>query len=91
MDEKQDGHRVYQAERKAKILRLAADLRGSPTLLEEFVATPDKVTQPYGLHLTQEEVASLSAIAGTEELTGEGLAAVAGGIHRFFDNNCNCG
>ena len=91
MDEKKDGHRAYQAERKAKVLRLAADLRNSDELLKDFSGTPDKISQKYGLQLTQEEVASLAAIAGTQELSGEALTAVSGGILTFFDNNCKCG
>ncbi len=92
MQETQDGHRVYTAERKAKILRLTADLRGSEALLTEFVGKPDQVSTKYGLQLTEEEVSTLAAIAGNGELDGEALSAVNGGASAmFFDNNCGCG
>jgi S-adenosylhomocysteine hydrolase len=82
VEEKKDGHRAYTAERKAKLIRLTADLRNSDTLLTEFVGKPEQ---------TDEEVSTLAAIAGDGELTDEGLAAVAGGVPKaFFDNNCGC-
>lgn len=93
MEDKKDGHRAYTAERKAKLIRLTADLRNSGSLLTEFVGKPDQTATKYGLSLTQEEVATLAAIAGNQELTDEGLAAVSGGsapIETFFDNNCGC-
>lgn len=92
MQEIQDGHRAYTAERKAKLLRLTADLRGSESLLTEFVGKPDQVSTKYGLQLTEEEVSTLAAIAGNGELDGEALSAVNGGAAAmFFDNNCGCG
>ncbi len=92
MEEKKDGHRAYTAERKAKIIRMTADLRNSETLLTEFVGKPDQTAKKYGLQLTEEEVATLAAIAGSDELSGADLAAVAGGADApaFFDNNCGC-
>ena len=87
VEEKKDGHRAYTAERKAKLIRLTADLRNSDSLLTEFVGKPDSTATKYGLQLTDEEVSALAAIAGDHELTEEGLASVSGGI---FDNNCNC-
>lgn len=91
MEEKKDGHRAYTAERKAKLIRLTADLRNSDTLLTEFVGKPEQTATKYGLTLTDEEVSTLAAIAGDGELTDEGLAAVAGGVPKaFFDNNCGC-
>ena len=94
MEEKKDGHRAYTAERKAKLIRLTADLRNSDSLLTEFVGKPDQTATKYGLTLTEEEVSTLAAIAGNQELTEEGLAAVSGGnpeeIMTFFDNNCGC-
>jgi hypothetical protein len=93
VEDKKDGHRAYTAERKAKIIRLTADLRNSDSLLTEFVGKPDQTATKYGLQLTEEEVSTLAAIAGTQELTGEALEAVAGGADKplFFDNNCGCG
>ena len=93
MEEKKDGHRAYSAERKAKLIRLTADLRNSDTMLTEFVGKPDQTATKYGLQLTEEEVSTLAAIAGTGELTGEALDAVSGGADKplFFDNNCSCG
>ncbi len=93
MDSKNDGHRAYTAERKAKIIRFTADLRNSETLLTEFVGKPDVTADKYGLKLTAEEVSTLAAIAGNGELDGEQLAAVSGGAASvmFFDNNCGCG
>jgi len=91
MEDKKDGHRAYTAERKARIIRLTADLRNSDSLLTEFVGKPDHTANKYGLQLTQEEVATLAAIAGTGELNGDELAAISGGSSRtVFDNNCNC-
>jgi hypothetical protein len=93
VEEKKDGHRAYSAERKAKLIRLTADLRNSDSLLTEFVGKPDHTANKYGLQLTEEEVSTLAAIAGNQELTDEGLAAVSGGsspISTFFDNNCGC-
>jgi hypothetical protein len=92
MESNQDGHRSYSSERKAKILRLTADLRNSEALLTEFVGKPDTTATKYGLQLTEEEVATLAAIAGADELTGESLDAVNGGANQphFFDNNCGC-
>jgi hypothetical protein len=87
VEENKDGHRAYTAERKAKLIRLTADLRNSGSLLTEFVGKPDQTATKYGLTLTQDEVTTLAAIAGNEELSGEDLAAVSGGI---FDNNCGC-
>jgi len=88
VEEKKDGHRAYTAERKAKLLRLTADLRNSDSLLTEFVGKPDSTATKYGLQLTDEEVSALAAIAGDQELSEAGLATVSGG---FFDNNCGCG
>jgi hypothetical protein len=91
MEQKKDGHREYVAERKAKLVRMAADLRNSDSLLTEFVGKPDSTATKYGLQLTEEEVSTLAAIAGSQELSEEGLAAVSGGnAVAFFDNNCNC-
>ena len=94
MEDKKDGHRAYTAERKAKLIRLTADLRNSDSLLTEFVGKPDQTATKYGLQLTEEEVSTLAAIAGSQELSEEGLAAVSGGtpspIETFFDNNCGC-
>ena len=91
MEDKKDGHRAYTAERKAKLIRLTADLRNSDSLLTEFVGKPDQTANKYGLKLTEEEVSTLAAIAGNGELTDEGLAAVSGGVPKtFFDNNCGC-
>jgi len=87
VEERKDGHRAYAAERKAKLIRLTADLRNSGSLLTEFVGKPDATATKYGLQLTQDEVSALAAIAGNEELSGEELSAVSGGV---FDNNCNC-
>jgi hypothetical protein len=93
VEDKKDGHRAYSAERKAKIIRLTADLRNSDSLLTEFVGKPDQTATKYGLQLTEEEVSTLAVIAGTQELTGEALDAVSGGSDNplFFDNNCGCG
>ena len=92
MEDKKDGHRAYTAERKAKLIRLTADLRNSDSLLTEFVGKPDQTATKYGLTLTQDEVSTLAAIAGNGELTGEDLAAISGGSSKsaFFDNNCGC-
>jgi len=92
VEDKKDGHRAYTAERKAKIIRLTADLRNSDSLLTEFVGKPDQTASKYGLQLTTEEVSTLAAIAGNQELTGEALEAVSGGADKplFFDNNCGC-
>jgi hypothetical protein len=84
-----EGHRAYSNERKAKLIRLTADLRNSNTLLTEFVGKPDTTASKYGLQLTDEEVSTLAAIAGDGELSEEGLSAVSGGL-MVFDNNCNC-
>jgi hypothetical protein len=84
-EKKEDGHRAYTAERKAKILQLAEALRSSDSLLTEFVGNPDQIATKYGLKLTEEEVSALAAIAGSEELNDEALAAVAGGTN----NSCN--
>jgi hypothetical protein len=92
VEEKKDGHRAYVAERKAKLIRIAADLRNSESLLTEFVGKPDQTATKYGLQLTEEEVSTLAAIAGNQELSGEDLASVSGGVVvAFFDNNCGCG
>jgi hypothetical protein len=93
VEDKKDGHRAYSSDRKAKIIRLTADLRNSDSLLTEFVGKPDHTAGQYGLQLTEEEVGTLAAIAGTQELTGEALDAVSGGTNQphFFDNNCGCG
>jgi len=91
VEDKKDGHRVYTAERKAKLIRLTADLRNSDALLTEFVGKPDQTATKYGLQLTEEEVSTLAAIAGNQELTGEALAAISGGTAMQFDNNCGCG
>lgn len=88
MEDKKDGHRAYTAERKAKLMRLTADLRNSDSLLTEFVGKPDQTATQYGLNLTEEEVSTLAAIAGSQELSGEDLATVSGGL--VFDNNCGC-
>jgi hypothetical protein len=87
VEEKKDGHRAYTAERKVKLIQLTADLRNSDSLLTEFVGKPDHTASKYGLTLTEEEVSTLAAIAGGQELSGDELAAVSGG---FFDNNCGC-
>jgi hypothetical protein len=87
VEEKQDGHRAYSAERKVNLIRLTADLRNSGALLTEFVGKPDQTASKYNLKLTEEEVSTLAAIAGDGELSGDDLAAVSGG---FFDNNCGC-
>lgn len=87
-----NGHRAYSAERKAKLIRLTADLRNSDSLLTEFVGKPDTTANKYGLKLTEEEVSTLAAIAGNQELSGDDLSAVSGGaVAAFFDNNCGCG
>jgi hypothetical protein len=91
VEEKKDGHRAYTADRKAKLVRMAADLRNSDSLLTEFVGKPGQTATKYGLQLTEEEVSTLAAIAGSQELSGEDLAAVSGGLVTFFDNNCGCG
>jgi hypothetical protein len=95
VEDKKDGHRAYSAERKAKLIRLTADLRNSDSLLTEFVGKPDQTATKYGLTLTAEEVSMLAAIAGDQELGDERLAAVSGGtpkdpVEGFFDNNCGC-
>jgi hypothetical protein len=91
VEDKKDGHRAYTADRKAKLIRLTADLRNSDSLLTEFVGKPDHTATKYGLQLTQEEVATLAAIAGDGELSGEDLAAISGGSAKsMFDNNCSC-
>jgi len=90
VEEKKDGHRAYTSERKAKLIRLTADLRNSDSLLTEFVGKPDRTATKYGLQLTEEEVTTLAAIAGNQELSEEGLSAVSGGTAMIFDNNCNC-
>jgi len=87
VEEKNEGHRAYTAERKVKLIRLTADLRNSDSLMTEFVGKPDQTANKYGLKLTEEEVSTLAALAGTGELSGDDLAAVSGG---FFDNNCGC-
>jgi hypothetical protein len=87
VEEKNDGHRAYTSERKVKLIRLTADLRNSDSLLTEFVGKPDQTAAKYDLKLTEEEVSTLAAIAGSQELSGEELATVSGG---FFDNNCGC-
>jgi hypothetical protein len=92
VEDKMDGHRAYTAERKAKIIRMTADLRNSESLLTEFVGKPAQTATKYGLQLTEEEVSTLAAIAGNGELSGADLAAVSGGAAAmFFDNNCGCG
>jgi hypothetical protein len=89
MEQKKDGHGAYAAERKAKLIRLAADLRNSDSALTEFVGKPTETATKYGLQLTDDEVSTLAAIAGSQELSGEDLAAVSGGL-MIFDNNCGC-
>jgi hypothetical protein len=89
MEDKKDGHRAYNHERKAKLLRLTADLRNSDSLLTDFVGKPDQTATKYGLQLTEEEVSTLAAIAGSQELNEADLAAVSGGLF-IFDNNCGC-
>jgi hypothetical protein len=89
MEDNKQGDRAYRAERKAKVMRLAADLRSSESRLKEFEKEPNKTAQGYGLQLTEEEAATISAIAGTQELSGEALSSVSGGL-AFFDNNCGC-
>jgi hypothetical protein len=79
VEEKKDGHRAYTAERKAKLIRLTEDLRNSDSLLTEFVGKPDQTATKYDLKLTEEEVSALAAIAGSQELNEEALAAIAGG------------
>ena len=79
MEDKEDGYREYAAERKANIIRLTEELRSSDSLLTEFVGNPDQMATKYGLKLTEEEVSALAAIAGSQELNEEALAAVAGG------------
>jgi hypothetical protein len=91
MEQKKDGHREYVAERKAKLFRMAADLRNSDSLLTEFVGKPGQTAMKYDLQLTEEEISALAAIAGSQELSGEDLAAVSGGLITAFDNNCGCG
>jgi hypothetical protein len=88
--EQKDGHRAYAAKRQAKLIRLAADLRGSDTLLTEFVGKPDDVATKYGLQLTKDEVSMLAVSARSQELNGNDLAAVSGGAN-LFDINCLCG
>jgi len=90
VEDNKDGHRAYTAERKAKLIRLTADLRNSDSLLTEFVGKPGTTATKYGLQLTEEEVSTLAAIAGNQELTGDDLSAVSGGL-MMFDNNCGCG
>ena len=84
VDEKEEGHRAYTAERKANLIRLSEDLRNSDSLLKEFIGNPDEVAAKYGLKLTEEEVSVIAESQG--ELTDEALAAVAGG----GNGNCNC-
>lgn len=74
-----EGHREYAAERKANIIRLADDLRGSDALLAQFTGDPGQTATKYGLKLTEEEVTALVSIAGSGELNEDALAAVAGG------------
>jgi hypothetical protein len=90
MNENNDGHRAHLAERKAKVIRLAADLRSSDSLLTEFVGKPGQTATKYGLQLTEEEVSTLAMIAGSQELSGEALAAISGGVATLFDVNCMC-
>lgn len=87
MEEKEDGHRAYTAERKANIIRLTEDLRSSNSLLTEFVGNPVPMATKYGLNLTEEEVSALTAFAGSQELNEDALAAVAGGR---ADVNAGC-
>lgn len=88
MEERKDGHRAYTAERKAKLLRLAEDLRNSDSLLTEFVGKPAQTAAKYDLQLTEEEVSALAAVAGSQELSEEALAAVAGGLGGLGNNGC---
>lgn len=88
MEKKDDGHRAYTAERKANIIRLTEDLRSSDSLLTEFVGNPDQVATKYDLKLTEEEVSALAAIAGSQELDEEALAAVAGGSNGTCNGIC---
>ena len=90
MEQKKDGHSAYAAERKAKLIRLAADLRNSDSLLTDFVGKPDETATKYGLQLTDEEVSTLALIAQNQELSGNDLDAVSGGIATLFDVNCMC-
>jgi hypothetical protein len=90
MADKKDGHREYSAERKANIIRMTEDLRSSDSLLTEFVGNPDQTATKYSLKLTEEEVSALAAIAGSQELNEEALAAVAGGSRSSTDININC-
>jgi hypothetical protein len=90
VDEKEDGHRAYTAERNAKIIRLTEELRSSDSLLTEFVGNPDQMATKYGLKLTEEEVSALEAIAGSQELNEEDLAAVAGGANFGCTTNFIC-
>jgi len=94
VEEKKDGHRAYTAERKAKLLRLAEALRNSDQLLAEFAGKPAQTAAKYDLQLTEEEVSALTAIARSQELDEEALAAVAGGSLNpdatGSNGNCNC-
>ncbi|HET9623661.1 MAG TPA: hypothetical protein VFP84_19950 [Kofleriaceae bacterium] len=91
MADKKDGHREYAADRKVKLTQLTEALRGSDALLNEFVSKPEQTATRYGLQLTEEEVATLAAIAGSQELSGEALAAVAGGsVETDININCRC-
>jgi hypothetical protein len=93
VEEKKDGHRAYAAERKDKIIRLTEDLRNSDSLLTEFVGKPDQTATKYGLKLTEEEVSALAAVAGSQELDEEALAAIAGGSLNIgcVNNSCKDG
>lgn len=79
MADNKDGHREYAAGRKASVIRLTDDLRGSDSLLKEFASNPGEVTSKYGLKLTEEEVASLSTLVASGELNEAALSSVAGG------------
>jgi len=91
VEDKNDGHRAYTAERKASIIRLTEELRSSDSLLTEFVGNPNKLATKYGLKLTEEEISALAAIAGSQELDEAALNAVAGGsTDTTINGNCNC-
>lgn len=90
MADNKDGHREYAAERKANIIRLTEDLRGSEPLLKEFVDDPGQTATKYNLKLTEEEATTLAELARSQELDEEALAAVAGGTKDQTDGNGNC-
>jgi hypothetical protein len=86
VEEKDEGHRAYAAERKANLIRLTDDLRSSDSQLTEFVGNPDEVAAKYGLTLTEEEVSFIADSHG--ELTDDALAAVAGGGNTCINGFC---